>query len=88
MELEIKTYQSLPCSEEKFFVNGIKACLEDFGEVDVEGIGGYRCKLLGFKAKMPTSEVLTKYDLSVDEYKELVEKLDDVFNYGYCRWCV
>ena len=87
MVLEISTYRSLPCTEEKFFINGIKASLEDFGEVDVEGLGNYQCMLAGFKAKMPSSEILKKYGITVDEYAELVDKLNDAFLYGICSWC-
>ncbi|MBO6293949.1 MAG: hypothetical protein J6N51_17080 [Selenomonas sp.] len=88
MTLEIKAYGALPCAAEKFVVNGKEASLEDFGDVKKESMGAYRCRLSGFKAKMPTSAVLDEYGISVDEYKELVEKLDDVFYYGACGYCV
>ena len=87
MEVVIEHYDALPCGLKKFTVNGIEADLEDFGEVQCGSVGDYECVVDGFDAKLPSNEVLAKYKISVDEYAELVAKLNTAFDYGYCNWC-
>nr|DAR87641.1 MAG TPA: Golgin subfamily A member 7/ERF4 family [Caudoviricetes sp.]DAX62841.1 MAG TPA: Golgin subfamily A member 7/ERF4 family [Caudoviricetes sp.] len=88
MKLEIRVYSSLPCEDEVFTINGIEASKDDFGEVNVEGIGNYSCLLMGFTPKMPKQGVLDKYKITLDEYEEIIEQLNDTFCYGKCSWCV
>lgn len=88
MKLEIRAYSALPCEDEVFTINGIEASKDDFGEVNVKGIGNYSCLLMGFTPKMPTENVLKKYNISLDDYDEIVEQLNELFSFGECCWCV
>ena len=88
MKVVIKPYKGSPCDVEIFTINGKEADLDDFGEVKKGDIGRYQCELSGFAAKMPSSVILDKYQITVDEYAEIVEKLNAAFDYGTCTWCV
>nr|DAQ28021.1 MAG TPA: Golgin subfamily A member 7/ERF4 family [Caudoviricetes sp.] len=88
MKLEIRAYSGLPCEDEVFTINGIEASKDDFGEVNMEGIGNYSCLLMGFMPKMPKESVLKKYNISLNDYEEIVEQLNELFSYGKCSWCV
>lgn len=87
MKVVIETYKSFPCHAD-FFINDKKADLADFGEVKQNGLGEYQCGLSGFAAKMPSIEILDKYHITVDEYAEIIEKLNATFDYGICDWCM
>lgn len=88
MKLEIRAYSALPCEDEVFTINGIEASKDDFGKVNAKGIGNYSCLLMGFTPKMPTENVLKKYNISLDDYDEIVEQLNELFSFGECCWCV
>ena len=36
---------------------------------------------------MPTQSILDKYKINVDEYKVIVEELEDKLSFGSCGWC-
>ena len=89
MKLKCKACDSL-CSLEIFTINGIKADERDFGEqydADPDNADEYACANMKFFPKLPTSEVLKKYNITVDEYKEICEKLDKELSFGECGWC-
>ena len=53
---------------EVFEINGKKADIEDFGQYNVEQSKFY--------PKLPTSIILSKYDINVDNYKVIAELLE------------
>ena len=89
MYLELKGYRSL-CSLEIFRINDIEADYEDFGQLrDIcpECRPDYGCGYMKFIVKDPHSEVLKKYNISVDDYEVICDKLDSVLSFGRCAWC-
>jgi hypothetical protein len=91
LEVIIEPYDSLPCSLEKFTINGIDAHYNDFGdscdvsshEAEPYGCGDYR-----FIPKMPTDEVLEKYSINLKEYAEICNMLECALHVGSCGWCI
>ena len=84
MELIIKPFHSLPCELEVFTINGIAANSMDFGDVydhNEESKESYGCGDMQFKPKLPTSEVLQHYNITVDEYS------DKLYHYSYSYFC-
>ena len=88
MKIVITPHDGLPCRAKIFSINGKEADLDDFGEVKKGELGRYQCELSGFAAKMPSTAMLNKYQITVDEYAEIVEKLNAAFDYGTCGWCM
>lgn len=90
MELVIKPFRSLPCELEEFTINGKAANSRDFGSTfdHNEKRKSYGCGDMRFEPNLPTSEVLQRYNITVDEYNtvcmELLKKLD----VGKCGWCI
>ena len=91
MELVIKPFSSLPCQLEVFTINGKAANCDDFGDTFDHNEGAkepYGCGDMRFEPNLPTSEVLQRYNITVDEYNtvcmELLKKLD----VGKCGWCI
>ena len=88
---EIEAYGALPCSTEKFIVNGISAESDDFGglsDEDSENAEDYGCGNMTFIAKPSTEEVLLKYDISSNEYNKIASELETKLSPGSCGWCV
>lgn len=78
------------CYPNPFTINEIEADLEDFGhgrDMDRENAAPYSCGNRQFTVKLPTQEILTKYNITVDEYKEIAEKLEEGLSFGRCGWC-
>ena len=88
MKVVIKIYESSPCIAKIFNINDKKAYLDDFGEIKRQNLDRYQCNLSGFAAKMPSNKILNKYKITVDEYAEIVEYLNTVFDYGVCYMCM
>lgn len=98
MELIIKKIDSLPCCTEKFTINGIDAEKNDFGEgydnrnyctVDYsDAIARWGCVNRVWKRKHSTPEVLSKYNITQDEYNTIVLELEEKLSIGRCGWCV
>lgn len=87
MELEIRPYRCLPCSLEVFKINGIVALEEDFGEKDIYG-DCMECEChCEFKPTLPTSDILSRYGICVEEYAEICEELKDALYVSACGWC-
>ena len=88
MELKIKPYKCL-CELESFKINGISANYNDFGkkyDLHPEFAEPYCCYNMKFVPKLPTQEILDKYKINVDEYRQICEKLD-CLSFGECNWC-
>jgi len=90
MKLELEIYGCL-CSTAKFIINDINADSDDFGEKydhDEENAEDYACGDMKFDSKPATQKTLDKYKITVDEYREVCEKLEDGLSFGCCGWCV
>lgn len=91
MKLVTIPYDALPCSLKEFTINGIDAAKDDFGETIFESDGFYGCANNYFKGNTNLShvkKVCDKYNISCEEYLEIVEQLEDVLYVGSCGWCV
>jgi hypothetical protein len=91
LDLIITTHYALPCSCEKFTINGIDADSYDFGEsedIRPDLAEPYGCGSHEFAPKMPTQEVLNKYNINVDEYAEIAGELQSALYVGQCGWCI
>lgn len=91
MELIIKPYNSLPCELEMFTINGKTAEYRDFGSVfdhNESEKEPYGCGDMYFEPKLPTSEVLQRYNITVDEYNTICIELENKLYVGKCGWCV
>lgn len=84
---EIKTYHALPCATEIFTVKGKDANDEDFGDTDCYGSCMNNSCTHKFIPKLPTDEVLKKYDINLAEYKEICEALEEELFVCGCGWC-
>ena len=91
MELIIKPFHSLPCELEVFTINGIAANYIDFGSVfdhNEEAKESYGCGDMYFEPKLPTSDVLKHYNITVDEYNTICMELRNKLYVGKCGWCI
>lgn len=87
MEIEVIPYRGLPCSVEKFTIDGKSASEYDFGTVDTYGdcMEGDCCAR--FIPDMPKQEILDKYDITLEQYAEIVEVLKETLCVNGCGWC-
>lgn len=91
MEVIMIEYCGFPCSLEKFTINGIKAYKDDFGETVSENNGFGGCINNRFKGSTNSfhiKEVCNKYNITHEEYLEIMENLEDKLYIGDCSWCV
>ncbi len=91
MELVIKPFRSLPCELGVFTINGKAANSRDFGDMedhDIESAEPYGCGDMYFEPKLPTSDVLKHYNITVDEYNTICTELEKKLYVGKCGWCV
>lgn len=89
MKLEIEPYSAC-CSLKVFKINGIKADSSDFGhqeDVDETNAPDYGCGNMQFISKHATQDVLDKYDITVEDYNEILNELDRCLSFGYCALC-
>ena len=90
MDLILEFYNAL-CETFRFSINGVVAKHEDFGDKYdrcPDDADYYCCGNMVFTPKTPTSEILNKYNISVDEYNEICHKLEDGLSFGACGWCL
>ena len=90
MDLKLDVYDAL-CSCAEFKINGIHADYEDFGDKyddDRENAQEYGCGNMHFHPKRSTPEILDKYKITVDEYNQIADELEDKLSFGCCGWCV
>ncbi len=79
------------CECAQFEINGIQADYNDFGvKCDTEPSNEpyYGCGNMQFFPRLSTQELLDKYKITVDEYKEIAEKLAEMLSFGCCGRCV
>lgn len=75
MELVIKPFHALPCCLEIFTINKKSAEQDDFGDMYdhyIESAEPYACADMYFESKSPTKEVLDKYNITEEEYQEVI----------------
>ena len=87
IEIEIERRHALPCCLKVFKINGKSASEYDFGEGRLSGYAMDGTCRHEFDPKMPTEEVLNKYDITLSEYAEIVDRLKDELYVGGCGWC-
>lgn len=90
MKLEVKVFSVL-CALEVFRINGIEADSDDFGELydaSPQTAEEYGCGNKVFESRMPTSDILKKYNIDVDEYSKICDKLEGLLSFGRCGWCI
>lgn len=74
-----------------FKINGIEADESDFGEQfdrDSENNMTYGCGDMKFTRIPSTPEILSKYDISEEDYKIVCDKLEDGLSFGSCGRCM
>jgi hypothetical protein len=89
MKLVLNFYGAL-CETKNFKINDIDADYEDFGDKydhDSENAESYCCADMEFDSKPATQEILDKYHITVDEYNEICDKLEEGLSFGRCGWC-
>lgn len=90
-EVVIISRDALPCSLETFTIRGINADSDDFGsggDNSPDEAEPYGCGNWEFHGKAPTEEVLHKYDITLDEYANIVARLESALYVGSCGWCI
>lgn len=86
--MTLEVYDAL-CHTETFLINGVKADEDDFGEIiDREPIYDYGCGDSHFTPMPSKPEVLEKYKINADEYKQICDELEEKLSFGSCGWCV
>ena len=97
-KIVIEPYDALPCAARVFTIDGKNACIDHFGyyeegdynECEYEDIVQWGCYEKYFRG-FPYSEnkkVAEMYNLTEEEYNEIVSELEDKFAIGTCGWCV
>ena len=46
------------------------------------------CGNMQFTGNQSTTEILSKYKITEEEYQEVVSKLEDGLSFGGCGWCI
>lgn len=89
MAYTIHFYSSY-CGTSTFTINGQYADYDEFGEKgddDPHNAPEYGCGFMRFEGIEPKQEILEKYGITMAEYYEIVEKLEEGLSFGYCSWC-
>ena len=89
MNLEV-TFGSALCYTSSFTVNDVEADESDFGrhyDHDPGDAKDYCCGDMRFDAKDATPEILAKYRITLEEYAEICNQLDQGLSFGDCGWC-
>ena len=88
MNIEIENMApGLPCELKIFKINGIEAEIEDFGETERSGSCMNSTCSQTFRFKLPTEEVLKKYSISLKDYSEICDRLEDELYIPGCGMC-
>lgn len=88
MKISVTAKSSMPCVEDEFLINNKKAEVSDFGLIYNHGVGNTNCcESMRFEAENPSSKVLRKYHITLDEYDEICVYLADKFTIGRCDLC-
>ena len=79
------------CRPSSFTVKGKSADENDFGEQydrDLSNVERWSCADMHFTPKPAIDAVLKKYSLTVGEYNEICEALEEKLSFGCCSLCV
>jgi len=95
MDLKLEIFNAL-CSTKEFYINGIMAESEDFGDKadmgthppDADEYDRYGCIDMQFTPKPATQEVLDRYNITKEEYDEIACQLAEGLSFGNCGWCI
>lgn len=92
MKLELSFYGAL-CETQGFFINGIEAYWDDFGEKydrRPEDAEDYGCGLMKFTPTplKKSQEILSKYEITKEEYTIITDQLAEGLSFGNCGWCI
>lgn len=90
MKVEFEMFDAV-CAHKIFKINNINATYEDFGEQfdrSPEEAEPYGCGDMRFTSKPATQDILNKYKITVEEYNQICEMLEDKMSWGCCGWCV
>lgn len=90
MRLEFKACKSL-CAMRVFRINGIDADYCDFGESGddaPEDAEEYGCGDRRFHVSPATEDVLSRYNITKEEYDTIATKLAKALSFGKCGLCV
>lgn len=90
MELITTCHCGLPCALNKFTINGVEADQDDFGETVSESDDWGGCINNHFEGNIEPShikEMCNKYNVTYEEYLEIVEHLECELDVGDCGWC-
>lgn len=85
--IEIERREWLPCALKVFKINGKDASEDDFGETNIGGSARDGTCHASFIHGYPTTEVLEKYGITLEEFKEVCEALEDKLYVGACGCC-
>lgn len=92
LELVIEPYDALPCALRTFTINGIPADTSDFGygnDDDVSNAPEYGCGFHCFHTELKNApEAMKKYNLTLEQFIEVADKLEDALRVGPCGWCI
>lgn len=88
MILEIKVF-NYTCSLSVFKINGVEADEQDFvDKYDHEpNTVEYGCGNMRAEVVPATVEVLAKYQITLDEYREIAEDVAEKLSFGSCSGC-
>ena len=88
IELVVKAYDALPCHLREFTINGEEAFVEDFGE-RILSEGSCMDNECGceFAPKPATKEVLEKYGIDEEDYRDICDALEEELYVCGCGWC-
>ena len=92
MEIKIETYYALPCATKEFMLNGVNADILDFGDnedVDRANAPEYGCGCHRFTPDIHKADAaMKKYGITLDEFIQVCDKLEEVLYVGRCGWCI
>ena len=92
LKLVMEPYDCLPCSLKVFTINGQDASVSDFGETvddDRANAPEYGCGNRCFHADLKLApKTMKTYNLTLEQFIEVCEKLEDVLHVGGCGWCI
>ena len=84
---ELNNYlKTLP--DEDRNINKIIMYLAKRSKTYEESKESYGCEDMQFEPKLPTSEVLQRYNITVDEYNTICTELENKLYVGKCGWCI
>lgn len=92
MNVEIETYNALPCETKMFYINGVSADTDDFGhseDTDRYNAEPYGCGCRQFISSDDSmAEAMARYGISESEFHEVQDMLESKLYVGSCGCCI